>query len=359
MLSAAVVLAAAHICVVSLDASSVPRLPQKEEPSVDFGPYMKELQRRIKRHWFPPKGDESKRVVVFFHVSKGGQLSGLRLLRTSGVPQADQKAIEAVAVTAPFDALPAQCTEKVVDIEFTFDYNANGNSARIDDDSPGATASAITAEERITDGLLEKAKVLEQKKHLPEALSAIEQALRVDPYCDEAMIRGSQYLTASVNTDLSNATAIGILHRALTWDPDNKQAARLLNARLSALGIDPHSFDKVAEYARTLANEGEFDAAIYEMSAALKIKPDDKARAELASMYNKRIAADLIKRWTSALEKVSNAENHCGLGSAFALAGELDKARQEYRKALQVDPNYSMAHSLMQRLPPQGAGGEE
>ena len=30
----------------------------------DYKPYMLDLQRRIKRAWFPPKGDESKKVVV-------------------------------------------------------------------------------------------------------------------------------------------------------------------------------------------------------------------------------------------------------------------------------------------------------
>ncbi len=54
------------------------------QADVDFGPYMADLQRRIKRAWFPPKGNESKRVVVIFKVHRGGELSNLRLDHSSG-----------------------------------------------------------------------------------------------------------------------------------------------------------------------------------------------------------------------------------------------------------------------------------
>ena len=63
------------------DANSNPNGPANvsAQADVDFGPYMADLQRRIKRAWFPPKGNESKRVVVLFKVHKQGELSNLRL----------------------------------------------------------------------------------------------------------------------------------------------------------------------------------------------------------------------------------------------------------------------------------------
>ena len=89
---------------------------------VDFGPYMAELQRRIKRHWFPPKGNESKRVVVIFKIHTGGELTNLRLEHGSGVAIADKAALDAVQNAAPFRPLPDGAPE-AVDIQFTFDYN--------------------------------------------------------------------------------------------------------------------------------------------------------------------------------------------------------------------------------------------
>ncbi len=92
------------------------------QADVDFGPYMADLQRRIKRAWFPPKGNESKRVVVIFKVHRGGELSNLRLDHASGVAIADQAALKAIENAAPFRPLPAGAADDV-DIQFTFDYN--------------------------------------------------------------------------------------------------------------------------------------------------------------------------------------------------------------------------------------------
>jgi len=92
------------------------------QADVDFGPYMSDLQRRIKRAWFPPKGNESKRVVVVFKIHRGGELSNLRLDHSSGVASADQAALKAVENAAPFRQLPAGAPDDV-DIQFTFDYN--------------------------------------------------------------------------------------------------------------------------------------------------------------------------------------------------------------------------------------------
>jgi TonB family protein len=93
-----------------------------KEPPVDFGPYMKALQRKIKGNWHPPKGLESKQVVVIFSISREGQLSRLRVVGSSGVEKADQAAMEAVTKSPPFDPLPKGAPESI-DIQFTFEYN--------------------------------------------------------------------------------------------------------------------------------------------------------------------------------------------------------------------------------------------
>lgn len=97
------------------------------DPDVDFGPYMADLQRRIKKAWFPPRGQESRRVVVIFKIHSQGELSDLRIDRSSGVASADQAALQAVQNAAPFRPLP-NGAPAVVDIQFTFDYNVMGGS---------------------------------------------------------------------------------------------------------------------------------------------------------------------------------------------------------------------------------------
>ena len=93
-----------------------------------FGPFMADLQRRIKRAWYPSKGKESKRVVVRFKVHRLGELSDLQLERTSGDKIADDAALEAVRKAEPFENLPEGAADQV-DIQFTFDYNVFGSSS--------------------------------------------------------------------------------------------------------------------------------------------------------------------------------------------------------------------------------------
>ncbi len=105
-----------------------PGIDALKEP--DFGPYMRELQRRIKRNWEPPRGNRSKRVVLLFRISKDGRLLDVKVHKSSGAQAADRAAIEAVELTAPFRPLPPEYRGKDIDIQFTFDYNVFGVGGR-------------------------------------------------------------------------------------------------------------------------------------------------------------------------------------------------------------------------------------
>ncbi|MCD8025162.1 MAG: TonB family protein [Candidatus Gastranaerophilales bacterium] len=98
--------------------------------SPQWGPYMRELESKIKRNWHPPKGNESKRVVLIFKIGKRGELLSVRVSKSSGAQDNDNAAISAVQMSAPFRALPAEYTGSSVEIEFTFDYNVLGASYR-------------------------------------------------------------------------------------------------------------------------------------------------------------------------------------------------------------------------------------
>lgn len=88
----------------------------------DFGSYLAEVQKRIKKNWFPPRGAESLSVVLKFKVLKDGSATSIRLVRSSGVAAADDAAKTAITNGSPFPALPKSAGEDI-DIKFTFDYN--------------------------------------------------------------------------------------------------------------------------------------------------------------------------------------------------------------------------------------------
>lgn len=100
---------------------------EKQKPSniveSDFGPYMRELQRRIKANWNPPVDYRTKRVTVLFKVEKSGNLASCSVFQSSGNKDADKAAVDAISKTAPFRPLPPEYSGKSIDIQFTFDYN--------------------------------------------------------------------------------------------------------------------------------------------------------------------------------------------------------------------------------------------
>lgn len=94
--------------------------PKKD---IDFGPYMVKLQKKIKRHWFPPKGDKTRNAKARFKINKDGSLgTTITVSEFSGIKRFDDAAIEAIENAAPFAALPEGSPE-FVEIEFTFSYN--------------------------------------------------------------------------------------------------------------------------------------------------------------------------------------------------------------------------------------------
>lgn len=92
------------------------------EVNFDVAPYAADLNRRIRRAWFPPRGQESRRVIVSFRVLLNGTMEALQVIRGSGMENVDKAALDAVSNAAPFRPLHPTATQPI-DVKFTFDYN--------------------------------------------------------------------------------------------------------------------------------------------------------------------------------------------------------------------------------------------
>jgi TonB family protein len=103
-------------------AKSVPKDEGQTKTDI-FEKFKIEIQDRIKRAYFPPKGNESQHIVVQFHVHRHGEVSDVRLVRASGIEICDRAALKAVENAAPFRPLPEGAKEEEV-FEITLDYNA-------------------------------------------------------------------------------------------------------------------------------------------------------------------------------------------------------------------------------------------
>lgn len=117
---------------------------------VNYGPFMADLQRRIKKQWCPPRGQQSRKVTVTFQVHADGTVTDLVLSKPSWYAQDDQAALAAVKSAGYVRPLPVGAPEHV-DIEFTFDYNvfcskgSQSESKTSQPDTQDSTNFAVTA----------------------------------------------------------------------------------------------------------------------------------------------------------------------------------------------------------------------
>ncbi len=92
-----------------------------EVDEADFGLYLSEMEKKIRKAWFPPRGNESAKIIVAFKLNSSGKVSSVRLKTSSGLMLADTAATDAIKNAGPFGNLPKGSPDKV-DIAFTFDY---------------------------------------------------------------------------------------------------------------------------------------------------------------------------------------------------------------------------------------------
>jgi TonB family protein len=91
---------------------------------IDFGPYIEDVQKRIRSAWYPLRREKSNNCKVTFKVSRDGDVSEVKIVKSSGDKEVDAAGEKAVNSASPFEPLPpgSPCS---ADIEFTFDYNVH------------------------------------------------------------------------------------------------------------------------------------------------------------------------------------------------------------------------------------------
>lgn len=90
----------------------------------DLSTYIKELHRRIKGYWSPPRG-QSRRARILFRVRKNGQLAFLKLVASSGDSETDEAAIKAIMGAVKGRQLPENYSLPFLDVQYTFNYTAD------------------------------------------------------------------------------------------------------------------------------------------------------------------------------------------------------------------------------------------
>ena len=87
---------------------------------IDLSAYFAEIRRRVKRNWNPSYSSEEQSTFLTFKIQKNGQITDLKVARSSGSSKLDNESLAAVQNSAPFDSLPPNFPLEALEIEFSF-----------------------------------------------------------------------------------------------------------------------------------------------------------------------------------------------------------------------------------------------
>lgn len=94
----------------------------EDSSKVDFSGWMAKMKQDIQKKWTPPKGLESRKVLVGFTIMRDGRITDPQVVQGSGVPEVDKSALDALQAASPLDPLPKGAPQSV-DIKYKFDWN--------------------------------------------------------------------------------------------------------------------------------------------------------------------------------------------------------------------------------------------
>ncbi|MGB7951804.1 MAG: TonB family protein, partial [Candidatus Binatia bacterium] len=82
--------------------------------------YDQQLKRRVDAVWYKPTGSEGLSTTVRFGLDRAGNLTELRIIRSSGNRAFDKSLLEAFRRAAPFSPLPQAIVDSYSGVELTF-----------------------------------------------------------------------------------------------------------------------------------------------------------------------------------------------------------------------------------------------
>ena len=113
----------ANSSYISSMGASIEKPSTIDVENVDFGPYMRHMQRKIKQNWQPQSLDNPTSVVLRYKIMRNGELGDYSVLKSSGNADLDNSAIQALIKSFPLRPLPCEYKQDSIEVQFTFNYN--------------------------------------------------------------------------------------------------------------------------------------------------------------------------------------------------------------------------------------------
>jgi tetratricopeptide (TPR) repeat protein len=122
--------------------------------------------------------------------------------------------------------------------------------------------------------------------------------------------------------------------------------------------VDPHSYH--LNRSRALYQSGEYGLSLFEIQTAARLKPDDKATHQImVAIASLLLRLDLTEKSVKQLisghpdDKTLQAKGYQELGDMRVMRGQLDQARDYYKKSEAMGDPDGLAKISLAELPPQ------
>jgi TonB family protein len=196
---------------------------------VDFGPYLQNVLQRVKENWYKliPESAVMKKgkLAIEFAITKDGQVTGMKLVGSSGDVALDRPAWGSITNSNPFAALPSEFKGSYLALRFHFYYNPEKSDAAPDAQMSGVAGPSSKPEENGGPG--EK-----PLYHRGEGASDPRLISQVDPeYTEKARKAGFQ----------------GLCVLGIVVEPDGKPSNIQVISKLG-MGLDEKAIEAVKQW---------------------------------------------------------------------------------------------------------------
>ena len=273
---------------------------------------------------------------------------GLLLVYTwldRGEPESAVETAESVAQPAAFDYyLEGMALMERWDKGDNLDHAIENYRKAIKADPGFALAYA-----RLAGSLRWQFALTRDKSKLDEAVSYINEAVRINPGLAPVQVELGRIQASQGNMDL----AFDALKQAVAIDPNDATANAALARHYERLGrledaeasfqksvsLDPENLLNIDSYANFLYRRGQYEKAIDQWQKVVRMAPDHySALVNLGSAFNETgRSAEAITLYLRAIEIKPSYMAYANLGTANSRAERYQDAVQAYKKALEFD----------------------
>lgn len=244
--------------------------------------------------------------------------SSLNAANAANFKQATKTYVPATQIDRRLDFTALQDKPAVLDLNSKAAYTKVATNLK---NNPRAQALAKTLSSPSIVALRQKSADLIKQGRLSEAEALLKSAYKksdANEMLASALSNVNLERAKSLLSSKNVESAVSYARQALYYNPGNSTAAKLLDDLHIKLGIDPKDLASRLKVADQLASQHNIPAAIVEYRSAQKIKP--------------------------------SAWAHTGLGNLAMVSNQPKLAKEEFEKAVHLDPNAAYAHRQLGML---------